>query len=149
MRQKIFENNYLKNELLNPEYRGLAGWKCIISSKVTGDHQESLVSLDIIGTSKFCTIKGDANHYEIGENLSPTLKIPEFTVEDIPDDELVWQCEGEHTWVLKKKSEADNHQEFRNEGSLIYNEDVEIMIIVPYLIAKDEEAAEKLKGWSE
>jgi hypothetical protein len=138
---KIFEDNYLKNEFINPKYVSTSReWEveiCLKGSKLDdlSDGQDILVSI----CKEFASTENGTVDFEY-----ETIKIPEFKIEDIPEGELVWigrKCRLTSDkliiiWYLKQMK-----KDFIKESKVNY--------IVPYLIAETAEDAERLKGWSE
>ena len=68
--EAIFENGYLKPEFINPNYRGLVGWKSVGNSNII-----SVTNGVVVANSK----SGGFGH-----TLLKRIKIPQFTPADIP-----------------------------------------------------------------
>jgi len=123
----IFENGYLKNDCINPNYRGLVGWVSELVYANTWDEEALVLGSGIIISiyNKSTNIAGDQQGREI-----KSFKVPQFTPKDIPMGELCWVYTG-GDWIL-----------------VVHRPQTVEILTVPYLIAETAEDAERLKDWS-
>jgi hypothetical protein len=123
MSESIFENGYLKSEFINPEYRG--NW-----------------SIELWNSCKKMTdgrlLAADNGDYYITPDYCFSPKIKQFTPQDIPVGELVYYkiCE-EQDWKF-----------LRYKPAIRAFSILDGCYVVPYIIAKTAEDAERLKDWS-
>jgi len=132
---KIFKDGYLLPGYINPNYRGLVGWKC---EDIHGNQRDLIVSIT----------KGVVQGVRGATSSIDFYKIPQFTPDDIPDGEWCWFCDyHKHTWslgVIHLGGKIEGYDLLRKEESRRHYGDV-----VPYFIAETAERAEELKGWAE
>ncbi len=161
---KIFENGYLKSEFINPNYRGLVGWRAKRLTENAGMINEFIIA-----------VEGDFVHV-IDRNTGfwlKELKIPQFTPKDIPVGELCWfgtvkafdikhwtlgvynGCEfDDGMFFFSKNQDVRLHDNISRvkKGSSVwvekYQDTIDYDLCVPYLIAETAEDAERLKEWN-
>ncbi len=147
--ESIFEDGYLKQEFINPNYRG--NWDCdiFIYSTESLDHKKQqwrcASLLAISGDFVFAAIVGKM----AGEHDLKDTKIKQFSLEKIPVGEWCWvgriqkqiDCRGggyiDRSYI---KWTPEVHSFINNVPNKDY--------VVPYLIAETKEDAERLKDWA-
>jgi hypothetical protein len=146
----IFEEGHLRPECINPNYRGLVGWKC--RGKIHRFEEE--IDLTLVALAKYPD-SGFICAFDIsGQVLRKSLKIKRFSGLDIPVGELCWfanggshQVDGECYWVLRPVTQTDIDK-YTDTGKDRWNE-FGNMRLVPYLIAGTWKKAWELMGdWS-
>ncbi len=133
----IFKDGYLKKKYLNPEYRGLVGWLCKEegewdNGKLVAVAQNRVFVKQPNGPFPYC-------------DFLETIQIPEFTPQQIPAGEFCWVkyfIDGVRDLWRLKVSEG-----ITPGGCLNTADDGMFICFVPFLIAKTEEDAERLKNW--
>jgi len=138
MKEEIFENGFLSDEFINPNYRGLSdsgGWPC--SVKVLDGRLEN--HLVAVHAGVFITTTRS-------EGWPP--RISHFTPKDIPVGELCWFARGDGEWDLMPFGKVVGKESWImvffypvNYSAMSFRH------CVPFLIAETAEKAEELKGW--
>jgi len=144
---EIFENGYLKPEFINPNYRGITGFDCADDYEPwdgEGDYfREKLIATTShsggsIAKPKswiFCYLRDDDSNRDGYVIELENLRVKEFTVEDIPEDEFVWVLDNicKVWYLIQKKLTKTVFKDSR--------------LIVPHLIAETEADAIRLAEW--
>ncbi len=128
--ESIFEDGYLKQEFINPNYRGFPGWDCELWCGIRGN---------IIKDKLLLNSYNGMVLEEHNININNTVKIPQFTLEKIPVDEIVW---------IKPRN-GDLICWYKCFMKDIYRCSANKSYIVPHLFAETEEDAERLKDWAD
>lgn len=141
--ESIFEDGYLKPEFINPNYRGLAGWPCVVYGEIV----DNLLLSNSSACRKTCLYL--EFHLQMGIE---EIKIPQFTPEDIPDGELCW-----YKVVVLNKYGGRFYEWIQAPYYKICDETLGARMAyridtsdycVPKLIAERAEDAERLKDWA-
>jgi len=118
----IFENGYLKSEFINPEYVSTSGgWETSCGNKIISKLKAQV-----------------CYYYTAVDRMAVdgfrTFKIKQFKPSEIPIGELCWfNWEGTGWFLIPMTRQRQKSED---------------ILCVPSIIAKDEEQAEKLKGWA-
>lgn len=146
MKEKIFENGFLKPNVFNPNYRGIIGWPCEVFKSGAGGSFWS-------GSNTIISIDSMDNMYDKEECVqlkritklvrSQDVRVKEFTPADIPVGELCWvKFYPESQWLARTKAEFD---EVCNNGYAQVK--IDETYCVPFILAETAEDAELMKDW--
>ncbi len=148
----IFEDGYLKSEFVNLNYRGLVGWEChrkdaytmaLIGEKGEWITDTKLTSVD----GDQCYLGGVASGFFFPMAFNNSLRILQFTPQDIPKGELVWVFDLEYPSEPKLRTFGGYTENELHCFHTSEDDTVGYLYCVPYLIAETAEKAEELKDW--
>ena len=139
----IFKDGYLDIQYLNPNYRGMVGFPADwwIALHMEDEHWEDSRILTTYNKSYVSNGYETINYW--GYDKFCKLRIPQFSIDDIPLEEYCWVNYG-------GECKKETYLEFVTtyDEIVFKNEIDESLYCVPTLIAETKEDAEKLKDWN-